>query len=137
MLECPKCVSNNIKPSRINAENGYCTNCGYADRRFVFEVVEEPTAEDRAFDAMAERLHDAIPHPLLNPESKHYSMVDGTEAIEHMEMMFSTVELMHWAKLTAMKYRLRIGNKDDVLKEAEKIKTYEDYYKYLEAKLQK
>ncbi len=77
------------------------------------------------------RSHNSNPHPLLNPDSTHYQMVDGTEAIQHMEMMFSNVELMHWAKITAMKYRLRIGNKDDVLKEAKKIETYEAYYKYM------
>ena len=51
-------------------------------------------------------------HPLLNPESKHYSMVDGVEAIIRMEEMFTTDELMSWAKISAMKYRLRIGAKD-------------------------
>ncbi len=71
-------------------------------------------------------------HPLLNPNSKHYSMVDGIEAIARMEQMYTTEELMIWAKMTAMKYRLRIANKDDVVKEAKKIKTYEAYYHYLE-----
>jgi len=88
--------------------------------------------DDEVVDAA---LHPEPIHPLLNPNSSHYKMVDGTEAITHMEMMFSTVELMHWAKLNAMKYRLRIGNKDDVSKEALKIKTYEDYYTYLSNKL--
>lgn len=73
-------------------------------------------------------------HPLLNPESSHYSMIDGIEAIERMEQMYSIDELMIWAKMTAMKYRLRIGNKDDVQKEAKKIATYEAYYTYLELK---
>lgn len=74
-------------------------------------------------------------HPLLNPDSKHYSMVDDVEAIERMEQMYTTEELMQWAKITAMKYRLRIGNKDDVLKEAKKIETYEAYYRYLHEKV--
>jgi len=73
-------------------------------------------------------------HPLLNPESKHYSMVDDIEAIERMEQMYTTGDLMIWAKCTAMKYRLRIGNKDDVQKEAKKIETYEAYYTYLKGK---
>jgi hypothetical protein len=62
-------------------------------------------------------------------------MVDGVEAISRMEDMFPQHELMVWAKITAMKYRLRIGNKDDVTKEAKKIETYETYYKYLKGKL--
>ena len=72
-------------------------------------------------------------HPLLNKESKHYSMIDGVEAIERMEQMYTNEELKIWCKMTAMKYRLRIGNKDDVSKEAKKIATYEAYYKYLDS----
>lgn len=70
-------------------------------------------------------------HPLLNPDSQHYAMADGVEAITRMEMMFSIDELMAWAKISAMKYRLRIGAKDDPLKEVKKIKTFEAYYVYL------
>jgi hypothetical protein len=74
-------------------------------------------------------------HPLLNPHSPHYKMVDDVEAITRMEQMYCTRDLMAWANLSAMKYRLRIGNKDDVVKEAGKIKTYEAYYKYLKGLL--
>lgn len=70
-------------------------------------------------------------HPLLNPDSPHYSMVDGVESIERMEQMYSKAELATWANITAMKYRLRIGKKDEVRKEATKIANYEAYYKYL------
>lgn len=72
-------------------------------------------------------------HPLLNPESKHYEMIGGVQAIELMESMFTVDELKAWAKLTAMKYRLRIGAKDDPEKEIAKIKTFEAYWKYLDA----
>jgi hypothetical protein len=70
-------------------------------------------------------------HPLINPDSPHYSMVDGVEAIERIEQMYSKEDIMAWCKISAMKYRLRIGNKDDVLKEATKIKGFEAYYRYL------
>lgn len=73
-------------------------------------------------------------HPLLNPDSPHYQMIDGVEAIERMEQMYSTSDLLAWAKITAMKYRLRIGNKDDPSKEVVKINGYEAYYKYLSKK---
>ena len=71
-------------------------------------------------------------HPLLNPNSRHYSMVDGVEAIARMESMYSSAELRTWANISAMKYRLRIGAKDDPSKELEKIKTFENYIKYLD-----
>lgn len=71
-------------------------------------------------------------HPLLNADSSHYEMVGGMEAIEIMESIFTIDELKAWAKLTAMKYRLRIGKQDDPSKEIKKIKTFEDYYLYLD-----
>ena len=89
-------------------------------------------AEDMAFEVIERKQEVNKIHPLLNPDSPHYKMVDGVEAIERMEQMYSTEDLMGWAKISAMKYRLRIGNKDDVLKEAVKIAGYEAYYKYLE-----
>jgi len=73
-------------------------------------------------------------HPLLNPNSRHYDQPDGREGIELLESMFTTEQLKSWALITAMKYRLRIGRKDDGEKELLKIKTYEDYYKYLNEK---
>ena len=76
-------------------------------------------------------------HPLLNPNSKHYDQPDGREGIELLESMFTTEQLKSWALITAMKYRLRIGRKDDGEKELLKIKTYEDYYKYLSEKEEK
>lgn len=70
-------------------------------------------------------------HPLLNPDSPHYE-VTGDEAIVLMERMYTNTELSAWAKISAMKYRLRIGKKDDPNKELIKIATYEDYFNYLE-----
>jgi len=86
---------------------------------------------DEVFEEKLKQEIEKKEHPLLNPASPHYSMVDGVEAIERMEQMYSTEDLMAWAKISAMKYRLRIGGKDDVEKEAKKIATYEEYYKYL------
>ena len=74
-------------------------------------------------------------HPLLNEDSKHYCMVDGVDSIDIMELLYTTEELATWAKISAFKYRLRLGHKDEVTKEAKKIKTYEDYYLYLQNKL--
>ena len=71
------------------------------------------------------------PHPLINTDSPHYSMFDNVESIERMEQMYTREELKTWAKISAMKYRLRIGLKDSPEKEIKKIKTFEAYYKYL------
>ena len=93
--------------------------------------------QDRVIEEMESTLrcagaqHWQLFHPLKNPDSKHYQMVDGVEAIERLEQMYSKEELMIWAKISAMKYRLRIANKDAVEKEAVKIKGFEAYYTYL------
>ena len=92
-------------------------------------------AEITQVDPILENGNEPPPHPLLNPDSKHYTMVDGVEAIERLEQMYSQHELAIWAKITAMKYRLRMGHKDGIHKEAHKIETYEAYYKYLEDKI--
>lgn len=73
-------------------------------------------------------------HPLKNPNSPHYH-ITGDESIHLMERMYSKRELLAWAKITAMKYRMRIGKKDAPEKEIEKISTYEAYYAYLIAEL--
>lgn len=108
-----------------------CPDCKEWNKRFTPRLSEL----DKAFEVIERKQISIAPHPLLNPDSPHYKMVDDVEAIERMEQMYSTEELMHWAKVTAMKYRLRIGSKDAIAKEAKKIETYEAYYKYLEAKL--
>ena len=109
--------------------NSFCT-----DRcRTTFEKVPD-TEFDRQFNEAKAKAEASIPHPLLNPDSTHYQMCDGVEAITRMEQMYSTKELMIWAKITAMKYRLRIGNKDEIARENTKIKGYEAYYKYLKNK---
>ena len=71
-------------------------------------------------------------HPLINENSRHYQMPDGSDSIEQMELLFTREQLMSWALITSYKYRLRIGKKDDAAKEVEKINIYEKYYRYLE-----
>ena len=130
MLKCPECGSDAVGGGQRPDGNSICFECGYDSQ--TSEFIIEPTPEDKAFDEL-EAKQNAI-HPLLNPDSPHYKMVDDVEAIERMEQMYGVEDLMAWAKVTAMKYRLRIGSKDAVDKEAKKIATYEAYYKYLKAK---
>jgi len=131
---CTNCKKELVYGSRLNIDNKTktweCPECDHWSPNMI-----EPTAEDKAFEVIELKQMANQKHPLLNPDSKHYSMVDGVEAISRMEDMYPKHELMVWAKITAMKYRLRIGNKDDVAKEAKKIETYEAYYAYLKESL--
>ena len=60
---------------------------------------------------------------------------EAVEAIDLMEKMATKEELLTWAKLTILKYRLRIGKKDDIAKEMKKIETYEAYIVHLEREI--
>lgn len=119
-------------------------------------VVYDPTVEsyfgisEEDFERQAIRLesttslnphkNEPFTHPLKNPNSSHYAMWhngdgEAVEAIDLMEKMFTQDELLTWAKITVLKYRLRIGKKDDIAKEMKKIETYEAYVRYLENEL--
>jgi hypothetical protein len=95
------------------------------------EIKEAAKKAKQAFER--EDSTDPQQHPLINPDSTHYTIM-GDNFIDIIERMFTREELMAWAKITVWKYRARIGNKDDIDKEIKKIKTYEDYYNYLALK---
>ncbi len=75
---------------------------------------------------------DNLKHPLKNEASKHYELWKDLEVIELIEKVLTKEELIGACKFNILKYRLRIGNKDDELKELSKVKDYENYLKFLE-----
>jgi len=136
-MKCPSCGSKNVdvKPNRF--DDNKCNDCGIKGQAFVFIEngdMYEVENLDKEFDRILKMQEENRVHPLLNDASKHYSMFDGIEAIEVLEAIMTTEELMAWCRGNVYKYRLRIGSKDDVVKEAKKIETYEAYYKYLKEK---
>ena len=70
-------------------------------------------------------------HPLKNPDSSHYDLWDGMDAITVLEGCLTTDELIGWCKGNILKYRLRIGRKGDLNGTIKKIETYENYLAYL------
>ena len=94
-------------------------------------MVEEDLFEER-FKEQKDKLDNSMVHPLLNPNSSHYCMFDGLQAIEILEQLMTPQELMAWCRGNIYKYRLRVGNKDsDGVSDLAKIETYENYYNYL------
>ena len=73
-------------------------------------------------------------HPLKNPNSPHYQLWSGAESIEVIENYLSTDELIGACKFNILKYRLRIGKKGNPESDLKKIKTYDDYLAFLQAK---
>ncbi len=60
-----------------------------------------------------------------NPNSKHYELWEDFEAIDVIKLVLTEEEYRGFLKGNILKYRLRVGKKDDVSKEIEKIKDYE------------
>lgn len=75
---------------------------------------------------------DNSKHPLKNKSSKHYVLWKDLEVIELIEKVLTKEELIGACKFNILKYRLRVGNKDETGKELQKIKDYENYLKFLE-----
>ena len=84
------------------------------------------------YDSECEECKSPIAHPLKNKASKHYELWNDLEVIELIEKVLTKEELIGACKFNILKYRLRIGNKDETGKELQKIKDYENYLKFLE-----
>ena len=78
---------------------------------------------------------DNSKHPLKNEASKHYELWKDLEVIELIEKVLTKEELIGACKFNILKYRLRVGNKDETGKELQKIKDYENYLKFLEGEM--
>jgi hypothetical protein len=137
-------VTINIPPEpKDEIQHGQCTKLSKADieeqiRSMWHEGMRDPEIN------IDEAIKGYLPkntHPLKNPDSSHYAMWhdgpsgEAVEAIDLMEKMATKEELLTWAKLTVLKYRLRIGKKDDIVKEMKKIETYEAYIVHLERQI--
>lgn len=111
--------------------------------QFVELSKEELEKQISEYRGAVEEVTTKNTHPLKNPDSTHYSMWrdsmtnEEVEAIDLLEKMATKAELLAWAKISLLYYRLRIGKKDDIAKEMKKIQTFEAYVHYLENKMVK
>ena len=60
-----------------------------------------------------------------NPNSKYYELWEDFEAIDVIKLALTDEEYKGFLKGNILKYQLRLGKKDDVSKEIEKIKDYQ------------
>ena len=67
----------------------------------------------------------------VEEHDKHY-LEAVVEPIKVMEKMFTKEELKGFIKGNILKYRLRMGHKDDIQKEMDKIRVYEQWLAKLE-----
>ena len=67
----------------------------------------------------------------VGKHDKHY-LKSVVEPIKVMEKLFTKEELKGFIKGNILKYRLRMGHKDDIQKEMDKIRVYEQWLAKLE-----
>lgn len=67
----------------------------------------------------------------VGKQDKHY-LESVVEPIKVMEKLFTKEELKGFIKGNILKYRLRMGHKDDIQKEMDKIRVYEQWLAKLE-----
>ena len=67
----------------------------------------------------------------VGKHDKHY-LESVVEHIKVMEKLFTKEELKGFIKGNILKYRLRMGHKDDIQKEMDKIRVYEQWLAKLE-----
>lgn len=67
----------------------------------------------------------------VGKHDKHY-LESVVEPIKVMEKLFTKEELKGFIKGNILKYRLRMGHKDDIQKEMDKIRVYEQWLTKLE-----
>lgn len=73
----------------------------------------------------ADKVEEVVKH------DKHY-LESVVEPIKVMEKLFTKEELKGFIKGNILKYRLRMGHKDDIQKEMDKIRVYEQWLAKLE-----
>ena len=69
-----------------------------------------------------------------NPNSKHYELWENFEAIDAIKLVLTDEEYKGFLKGNILKYRLRLGKKDEVSKEIEKIEDYQKELKEMKAR---
>jgi hypothetical protein len=72
------------------------------------------------------------PSSLKNPKSTYYEVYNGLESIDVIELILTKEELIGALKYNILKYQLRLGKKDNIQKEIEKIEDYKQALKKLQ-----
>lgn len=82
-----------------------------------------PEPNEKLLELLKLEAPDAVHSP------KHYSVFDGTEAIEIIASSLTQEEFRGYCFGNLLKYRLRCGKKDDVNQELSKADKYKELYK--------
>lgn len=78
------------------------------------------------FDLLTDEIIKCDKNKVKNPNSKHYELWHDLEAIDVIKTLLNEDEYVGFLKGNILKYQLRLGKKDNVEKEMEKIKDYQN-----------
>jgi hypothetical protein len=66
-----------------------------------------------------------------NPNAKHYELWEDYEAIDNIKSTLTKKEYLGYLKGNILKYQLRLGKKDNVDSEKQKIQDYQNELNFL------
>ena len=96
------------------------------DKKYlIFDDNNEATYFDEDELGYFEKI-DNKSNKVKNPNSKHYELWHDLEAIDVIKTLLNEDEYVGFLKGNILKYQLRLGKKDNVEKEMEKIKDYQN-----------
>ena len=96
------------------------------DKKYlIFDDNKEATFLDEDELSYFEKV-DNESNKVKNPNSKHYELWHDLEAIDVIKTLLNEDEYVGFLKGNILKYQLRLGKKDNVEKEIEKIKDYQN-----------
>ena len=96
------------------------------DKKYViFDDNNETTYFDEEELGYFEKVDNKL-NKVKSPNSKHYELWHDLEAIDIIKNTLTKDEYIGFLKGNILKYQLRLGKKDNVEKEMEKIKDYQN-----------
>jgi hypothetical protein len=66
-----------------------------------------------------------------NPNAKHYELWEDYEAIDNIKSTLTKKEYLGYLKGNILKYQLRLGKKDNIDSEKQKIQDYQNELNFL------
>ena len=108
-----------LVPNVVSAANEYCSGI-----KIEFDKVADSGKQEENISCK-------------NEKSKHYEIWKDFEAIDVLKNCLTKDEFIGFLKGNILKYQLRLGKKDDVSKEIEKIKDYQNELNFILKELEK
>lgn len=121
---CEKCTLGACPIGYNDRIKGTVYQCSWYDNALEYQRIDgfKGLISNAEFN---KEVTDMLHNSCKNPNSKHYELWNDFESIDAIENILTFDEYVGFLKGNILKYQLRLGKKDDVLKEKQKIKDYQ------------